>query len=66
MSGKPASQAAMHKPCLCRVFPRARWLWRPTGGMNAQHRAEYKCRLCGAISWEQSEAALPAGELGGE
>lgn len=64
MSRKPASQSAKHKPCICRMFPTAEWLWRPTGVVNADRQAEFKCRLCGATSWKHSEAPRPAGEMG--
>ena len=66
MSGRPTSQRAMHKPCICRVFPSARWLWRPTGALNARRQAQFKCRLCGATTWKPAEVLAAAGELGGE
>jgi hypothetical protein len=61
MSGQPTSQAAVHKPCVCRVFPQARWIWRPTHRVNAQQEEEFTCRLCGATTWKHAEAVHSVG-----
>ena len=66
MSGKPAPQTVSHKPCLCRIFPNAQWLWRPTHRVNAQRQAEFKCRLCGVTTYRQGETSHPASGLGAD
>lgn len=42
------------KACVCRLFPKSKVFLRPTHQHNAGRQAEYKCWLCGRLTYERA------------